>query len=121
MAQGVTQIEGDAVAAMVRAARVPVLVEFSAAWCAPCRRQALRTAAVARQIGPLAACYRVDIEAGRGTVSRYNIHSVPTLIVFTDGAERFRYVGTQSAATVLAALRRLADPLFLAHSRSNVV
>ena len=121
MAKAVTQIEGDAVASLVRAAQVPVLVEFSAKWCAPCRRQAARTAAVARRMGPLAACYRVDIEAGRKAASRFNILSVPTLIIFAGGAERVRYVGIQPSATVVAALRRLAAPPVLPKSESKIV
>lgn len=107
MQQGVSQIDGDAVAHLVRRATVPVMVEFGAMWCAPCRRQAAISLSVARQMGRRVEVYRVDIETSRQAAARFNIHSIPTLILFADGTERDRFVGTQPATFLVAALDRL--------------
>jgi len=111
MSEEVLQIDGDAVGSLLQGTNAPVMVEFSAAGCAPCRHQIAVTRQVARRMGERARICVVDIDRNRLLAVRFNIHSVPTLIVFQDAVERERFIGVQSADTLVTALNRWADRL----------
>lgn len=90
-------------------AGVPVLVDFYADWCAPCRMLApiLDRLADARQGKVLVA--KVDTDAAPGVATRYGIRSIPTVILFQDGVEAGRSVGIEPER--LAAMAGAAGPL----------
>jgi len=99
-------LAGEAVQAAIEGAEVPVLIDFSTSWCLPCRRQQPVTQQVARRMGPRARVYTVDIDGNRSVAVQLNIHSIPTLIVFSAAIERERLIGVQSAETLVRALNR---------------
>ena len=64
---------------------IPVLVDFGACWCAPCARQEPILEKFAQEnIGKIKVC-KVNIDESNITTKNYNIHSVPTLMVFKNG------------------------------------
>src|SRR5689334_23065570 len=63
----------------------PVLVDFWAAWCGPCRRVAPEVDAVASQLGDKVKVYKVDVDAEPDLAGRYNIQSIPALYIFKGG------------------------------------
>ncbi len=72
---------------------LPVLVDFFATWCGPCRMIAPVVEEIAREhLGRLKVC-KLDIESGPASASRYGVLSVPTLILFKGGKELDRIVG----------------------------
>ncbi len=77
----------------VLASETPVLVEFGAPWCRPCRAIERALAEIAQASSGRLKLVSVDIDANLATPSRYGVLSVPTVIVFTAGEVRETIVG----------------------------
>jgi len=86
----------------------PVLVDFFASWCGPCKMQAPVIEEVAETIGEKAAVGKVDTEAAPEISAKYGIMSIPTLKIFKGGNEVENFVGLQSKESLLAALKKHA-------------
>ena len=87
---------------LVRRSRLPVLVDFWAAWCGPCRMVAPEVKKVAeRQAGQLLVV-KVDTEAVPDLAARLGIMSIPTLAVYVGGQEAARTAGAMSASQIEA-------------------
>jgi thioredoxin 1 len=71
----------------------PVVVDFWAAWCGPCRMIAPYVEELAKEYGDKATVAKLDTDANPMTPSRYGIMGIPTLIFFKDGKEVDRMVG----------------------------
>jgi thioredoxin 1 len=72
---------------------VPVLVDFWAPWCAPCRMVAPVVEEIAKERGEALKVVKLNIEENQQTSINYNVLSIPTLIVFRDGQEAKRVTG----------------------------
>lgn len=73
----------------------PVLVDFFATWCGPCKMQSPILDQVKEKVGDDAAIVKVDIDRNRELAMKYRVQSVPTLILFKDGEPVWRTVGVQ--------------------------
>lgn len=78
----------------------PVLVDFTASWCAPCKSLAPTLEAVARESMGNYRVVKVDIDASPALAERYGVQGVPTLVVVEGGEERGRHVGVTDKRTV---------------------
>jgi thioredoxin 1 len=74
----------------------PVLVDFWAEWCAPCRMIAPTVERIAGQYAGRARVVKVNVDDNPSTAQRYGIKGIPTLILFNDGREAERVVGAVS-------------------------
>jgi len=79
---------------------VPVLVDFWAAWCAPCRMLAPTVDAISEQYAGKAKVVKLNVDDNGMTSSRFGIKGIPTLIVFKNGAEQERIVGATSKEVI---------------------
>ena len=78
----------------------PVLVDFWAEWCAPCRMLAPTVEAVAQHYGENASVVKLNVDDNPSTAQRYGIKGIPTLILFRDGKEVERVVGATSKESI---------------------
>lgn len=88
----------------------PVLVDFSAEWCGPCRMLAPILEDVKRRVGERATIFKLDVDRNPLIASTYNVMAVPTLIIFQDGKPVWRRSGVLSAVELTNALEAFAEP-----------
>jgi len=86
-----------------------VLVDFWAAWCAPCRMIAPTVAAVAEKYAHDAGVVKVNVDDNPSLAQRYGIKGIPTLILFKDGKEQERIVGATSQDTLSRLIEKHRD------------
>ncbi len=80
----------------------PVLVDFFATWCGPCRMMAPALEEVAAEQADKVVVYKLDIDQSPDVAMRYRVMSVPTLILFKDGEAAKQTIGAQPKAKLEA-------------------
>jgi thioredoxin 1 len=74
----------------------PVIVDFHALWCSPCKIQAPILKEVATELGDRIKVIKIDVDQNNEIAGKYNIQSVPTLIIFKNGKQVWRQSGVVS-------------------------
>lgn len=77
----------------VKESRVPVLVDFWANWCGPCKMMGPVVEQIAEDMGTSAKICKINIDEQPELASQYNVMSIPTFILFKDGKEVNRKIG----------------------------
>jgi thioredoxin 1 len=98
------ELTDDTFADLATGAELPVLVEFSARWCGPCKMLAPVLHDIAQEQSEQLRVAQIDVDENPETTRRYGVMSMPTLILFVDGRETMRLVGARSKANLMQEL-----------------
>ena len=74
----------------------PVIVDFHALWCSPCKMQSPILKEVASELGERVRVIKIDVDSNSQIASRYSVQSVPTIIIFKNGRAVWRQSGVVS-------------------------
>jgi thioredoxin 1 len=108
----ITHLDDDTFDEFVLGADRPVLVEFSARWCGPCKMLAPVLQALAAEQGEALQVGELDVDESPATTARHGVLSMPTLVLFVGGEERTRLVGARGKAHLLQDLaEHLSSPV----------
>ena len=86
----------------------PVLVDFSAEWCGPCKMMAPILAQLKTMVGENTTILKVDVDKNPEVSKQYNIQGVPTLILFQNGDVKWRQSGVIQAAQLKSVIEQFA-------------
>ena len=106
MSEHVTEVSDSSFEKDVLQSATPVLVDFWAAWCAPCRMLAPTVEAIAEKYATNARVVKLNVDENPSVSQSYGIKGIPTLILFKNGKEEERVVGATSKEAISRMLEK---------------
>ncbi len=106
MAAGVLELTDDNFEETIKNADTPVLVDFWAEWCGPCRRVGPIVEELAGEYEGRLKVAKVDVDANQAITVKHGIQSIPTLMIFKDGELKERLVGALPKETLAETIDR---------------
>lgn len=106
MSEHVKEVDNDNFEQLVLRSERPVLVDFWAEWCAPCRALAPIVQTVAREYAGVAHVVKLNVDDNPSITQRYGVQGIPTLIVFKDGEEKERIIGLANKEAISQMIKK---------------
>ena len=83
----------------------PVLVDFYATWCGPCQMQSPIVDEVAEAVKETAKVCKIDVDQAQETAGKYNVMSIPTILIFSKGQVAEQMVGVQNKEMLVSKMK----------------
>jgi thioredoxin 1 len=83
----------------------PVIVDFHALWCGPCKAQSPILQEIAGELGERVRVIKIDVDQNQEIASRYQIRSVPTLMIFKNGEIKYKQAGVHTKQQLMGVLQ----------------
>ena len=90
--------------------QTPVLVDFSAEWCGPCKMMAPILKQVKDQLGTQVRILKIDVDKNPELASQYQVRNVPTLMIFQNGQRKWTGSGVMQADQLASVIRSVSSP-----------
>lgn len=84
----------------------PVLVDFFATWCGPCKTQSPILAELATELGEKIKIIKIDVDQNPEIANRYQVQSVPTLMIFKNGITKYQQPGVHSKSQIMNIIKQ---------------
>jgi thioredoxin 1 len=88
---------------------IPVLVDFSAEWCGPCKMMSPILKQLKSSLGEGVRIIKIDVDENRELSAKYSIRSVPTIKIFQNGTEKWSGAGVRQADNLAAIIRQSCE------------
>ena len=82
----------------------PVIIDFHALWCGPCKTQSPILKQVADELGERVRIIKIDVDQNQVLASRYHIQSVPTLMIFKSGEVKYQQAGVHTKQQIMSVI-----------------
>lgn len=105
----IAEISGSDFERLVSKSKKPVLVDFYATWCMPCRKLAPEIANLAKNYSNKMSFYRIDVDKNPAIASRFRVESIPALKIFRDGVVVEESIGLRTKKDIESLIKRDAN------------
>ena len=106
MAENIIEIDDDSFEKLVLQSDKPIMVDFWAPWCGPCKAIAPTVEALEKEFGDQMTFAKVNVDDNKTLASKYGIMNIPTMILFKNGEKLHQFMGVQSKENIINKVKR---------------